>query len=240
MKRLFVSGFVIFLGLAGVLGILFFIFNVNRKARDINNEGITVESRVSISPDGRTLVFDANYESKADVYSYDFENRQVKKLTFKGENYGPTFSPDGRKVIFLSRRGRSEQIYQMDPDGNSQEQLTQSNLSKGKPSFSPDGKFLVFLRRGKDFQGHPFGAKCGTVGIILFDLFTKKEKEIFSNYTCYYTQHLGFLVWKKLFLKLPMISIKLTSMAIFFSNPKTKVTNRQEIITPWFRQAAVR
>lgn len=81
-----------------------------------------------------------------------FENerhlRNVKQLTFGGENAEAYFSFDGGELIFLSNlnnpRGRNFDLYLIGVDGKNLERVTFSETFDGFPMFSPDNKKLVF------------------------------------------------------------------------------------------------
>ena len=61
----------------------------------------TTWSNVSVSPDGKTLIFDM----LGDIYSVAIGGGEATALTAGIEwNYQPTFSPDGSKIAFVSDR----------------------------------------------------------------------------------------------------------------------------------------
>src|SRR4051812_49191819 len=68
--------------------------------------------------------------------------RNIRQLTFGGENAEAYFSADGRKLIFQSTRGGypCDQIYEMNIDGTG---LRKLSTGKGRTTcsyFLPDGK----------------------------------------------------------------------------------------------------
>ncbi|MCK5740205.1 PD40 domain-containing protein [bacterium] len=64
------------------------------------------ESNVIISPDGKTFVFKSNTDGKIDIWSIQWDQSQLKKLT-SGNTNPPAlhFSNDGKKVYYLKSGG---------------------------------------------------------------------------------------------------------------------------------------
>ncbi len=84
--------------------------------------------------------------------------KNLRQLTFSGENAEAYFSSDGDKIIFSSNmhdeKGRDFDLYSIDLDGSELKRITYFEGFDGFPMFSPDGKYLVFasnrnqLKRG--------------------------------------------------------------------------------------------
>jgi dipeptidyl aminopeptidase/acylaminoacyl peptidase len=69
----------------------------------------TTRSNVSVSPDGRTLVFDM----LGDIYSVPIEGGEATALTDGIEwNYQPRFSPDGSRIAFVSHTMINGRLYE--------------------------------------------------------------------------------------------------------------------------------
>ncbi|MGA2184644.1 MAG: hypothetical protein ABSH47_16600 [Bryobacteraceae bacterium] len=98
------------------------------------------------SPDGKTLVFRADRDGKADIYTKSGERGEEKRLTAgNGVNDAPEFSPDGSYIYFQSGRTGTMQIWRMRPDGSAPEQVTSDEFSNAFPHLSPDGRQMAFL-----------------------------------------------------------------------------------------------
>lgn len=110
----------------------------------IESETVTW-SNVDVSPDGKTLVFDA----LGDLYTMPIEGGQATALTADiAWNFQPRFSPDGRSIAYISDAGGADNIWIMNADGSEPAAVTEErNNLLHNVSWSPDGNWLV-ARRG--------------------------------------------------------------------------------------------
>lgn len=101
----------------------------------------TTWSNVSVSPDGRTLVFDM----LGDIYSVPIGGGEATALTDGIEwNYQPTFSPDGSRIAFVSDRAGGDNLWIMHADGSEPHAVSdEAEHLVHNPSWSPDGEYLV-------------------------------------------------------------------------------------------------
>jgi tricorn protease len=111
------------------------------------------------SPDGTSLLFLADRDSRCDLYRATradkslnwWQNRQFKvdKLTDDGEvKSGLRFSPDGAKISYLRSHG---DLYVADPDGKNAKRVVAS-WNRIDYDWSPDGKWLVYAQSDADFN----------------------------------------------------------------------------------------
>ena len=108
----------------------------------------TTWSNVSVSADGRTIVFDM----LGDIYTVPIDGGEATALTQDiAWNFQPTFSPDGSRIAFISDRDGADNLWVMDADGSNARQVSQeeSNLVHN-PAWSPDGEYLAAK---KSFMG---------------------------------------------------------------------------------------
>jgi Tol biopolymer transport system component len=105
---------------------------------------------VRLSPDGRRLATTLEGETR-DVWSYDFANSRLTRLSTEGNNLFPVWTPDGERLVVASDRGGSHQLYTISADGTgSPRALTTDVFIPFPGSVSGDGRLLAFnvLRRG--------------------------------------------------------------------------------------------
>ena len=102
--------------------------------------------RPSLSPDGRSAVFESFVDDNWEIFKVDLETHQVTRLTNnKANDMGAKFSPDGLKIVFSSDRDGNFEIYEMDSDGMNQVRLTTNMAVDVMPVFSPDGESIAFV-----------------------------------------------------------------------------------------------
>jgi len=101
----------------------------------------TTWSDVTVSPDGKTLVFDM----LGDIYAVPISGGEATALTHGIEwDYQPRFSPDGSRIAFVSDRAGGDNLWIMNADGS--EPFAVSDEAEHlvhNPAWSPDGNYLV-------------------------------------------------------------------------------------------------
>ncbi len=103
-----------------------------------------------LSPDGQKVAVQFKVAA-GNVWTYDFNSKLLKQITFDGLNNQPYWSPDGSRIAFASdRAGGEENIYVISSDVTGPvERLTTSENSQSLTSWSSDGKWLVY------YEFHP-------------------------------------------------------------------------------------
>jgi imidazolonepropionase-like amidohydrolase/Tol biopolymer transport system component len=101
----------------------------------------TTWSNVSVSPDGKTLIFDM----LGDIYAVAIGGGEATALTQGIEwNYQPRFSPDGSRIAFVSDRAGGDNLWIMNADGTEPHAVTdEAEHLVHNPAWSPDGNYLV-------------------------------------------------------------------------------------------------
>ncbi len=81
-----------------------------------------------------------------DLYIYDIDKDNEKRITFGLRANNPGISKDGNKIVFLFQKDGSTNIGIVNPDGKEFKRLTFFNNGEQvfNPKFSPDGKYVVF------------------------------------------------------------------------------------------------
>ena len=109
----------------------------------------------SLSPDGKTFVFDTDTTPDIFTIPVDGSAPAVRLTNNQGKNYGPQFLPDGSSILFCSDRSGSMQIWKMKPDGSEPTQLTKEESNNWFPRLSRNGTYAVFVTYPKSVSGDP-------------------------------------------------------------------------------------
>ncbi len=109
--------------------------------RELRQVGSTVPDRMSLSPDGRFIAYDAPSQpgvTERDIYILDAHTGNQWTLEASpGDDTAPFWSPDGRTLVFLSDRNRSTSLWAVPVEnGRAQE----------PPRLIKDGVGRVWLR----------------------------------------------------------------------------------------------
>jgi len=128
-----------------------------RKTEHIRVPNVDALTAIAWSPDGRTVVISGQMTGVSDLFVYDFESKQVRRLTDdKFADLQPAISPDGRTVVFVSDRGAGTTVEQLQ---FSDKTLSTIDVSTGvirnleifknskhiNPHWSPDGQNIYFI-----------------------------------------------------------------------------------------------
>lgn len=114
------------------------------------------ENHPAWSPDGKKIVFDADYDEdgKFEIYTMNADGTDLTRLTTNQANdQFADWSPDGAHIAFSSDRSGQWDIYVMDADGRNQRPLTDDPGWEMFPAWSPDGAQIAFF--ACDPQGLP-------------------------------------------------------------------------------------
>jgi tricorn protease len=117
------------------------------------------EKRPVFSPDGQTLLFVADRDSRSDIWRAVRADKNkawwrnsrftLERLTDDGETKANlTFSPDGSRIAYLRDRG---DLWLADADGRNARKLIPS-WNQLEYDWSPDGKWLVYAQSDSDFN----------------------------------------------------------------------------------------
>jgi len=167
-----------------------------RIARFTVDEGTWMS--LSLSPDGRTLLFDL----LGDIYSVPITGGKAKRiLGGTSMDVQPAFSPDGSRIAFVSDRSGSDQLWIANADGSDPVRL--SRIQSGSvpfPVWTPDGQYILggpnlYHLAGGEGVPVPFGTGVTSFSpdgkraymwnrtgqTLVFDLTTGRSHAIVSN-----------------------------------------------------------
>jgi len=103
------------------------------------------ESGASISPDGRTVAFSAEYEGPTEVYTMPVEGGLPQRITWDGNAAVAGWTPDGRVLVRTGRYSTlpDPQLAAVDSHGG-RELVPLAQAAEA--SYTPDGHTLFFTR----------------------------------------------------------------------------------------------
>jgi dipeptidyl aminopeptidase/acylaminoacyl peptidase len=107
----------------------------------VTSLGESAAARPRWSPDGKTLVFDANGDNDTGIYTVAAAaGAKPSRVVAEGNN--PSWSNDGKRIYYQARG----QIWKVSADGANPEPLLQ-HQSGAQPVESADGKYVLFRSR---------------------------------------------------------------------------------------------
>jgi tricorn protease len=106
------------------------------------------ESHASISPDGSTVAFSAEYEGPQDVYTMPIDGGLPQRRTWDGDALVAGWTPDGRVLVRTDRYSDlpDPKLVAIDATGH-REILPLASAAQG--NYTPDGKTLFFTRNDR-------------------------------------------------------------------------------------------
>jgi hypothetical protein len=110
----------------------------------------------SFSPDGQQIVFSAQVGGLTDLFVYDLEGKQLRRLTNDAyADLQPSWSPDGTRIVFSTDRFSTDlktlgagnyRLALVDPDGSDIRPLPSFEEAKNiNPKWSADGASVFFI-----------------------------------------------------------------------------------------------
>lgn len=127
-----------------------------QKRSDKLLEAMVNDESLSISPDGRTLLFSKadiykNFYIYKDLYLMDLSSRKVSQLTSGLRAADPGFSPDGQKIVFVRNEKGMRSLWITDLKGRAVRLSTEeTDVQYFSPVYSPDGSKLAAAKHDRD------------------------------------------------------------------------------------------
>lgn len=142
----FIGEFMIEIFAAGIITLSALMFSMVRewRYRFIKSRKNKIERYWS--PDESKVCLIAHIGNDRDIYIYDKNSDQTKKLPANAaKNEIPVWSPDSSKIAFVSDRDGDCEIYIWYEKSERLERKTYDPLDNIQPAWSPDGKFLTYF-----------------------------------------------------------------------------------------------
>jgi Tol biopolymer transport system component/DNA-binding winged helix-turn-helix (wHTH) protein len=115
--------------------------------------GTAVVERPRVSPDGRTIVFNTGYESRANLYTVPATGGTPKQLTFfNAFSVEGAWSANGRSVAFGSTEGGKARVWVVNADGSSPRPLSTGDMSEAfEITWAPGDRILYEQTGNQNF-----------------------------------------------------------------------------------------
>jgi Tol biopolymer transport system component len=129
-----------------------FVMNADGSGAKRLTEGLAIDGNPTISPDGKTVVFD-RYEqtsNRSHLWSVAVAGGRLSQLTDgSNDEADPVYTPNGKRIVYTSNadqdaRSDHSDIWAMAPDGSNQKVLVDGVRNESEPDVSPSGRAVVF------------------------------------------------------------------------------------------------
>lgn len=132
---------------------------------------------LSFSPDGRTLYFSDTaeytlYTSYLDVWAWDVEGEQLRRLTRGARAHDPAVEPSGHRMLAVVNALQQNDLAWILPGGQVQRITDNHDFTQyGGPRFSPDGQLFAVSTwvQGGDRDIHVFDREGQHLGALTQD-----------------------------------------------------------------------
>jgi Tol biopolymer transport system component len=102
--------------------------------------------RPALSPDSRSIVFDAGVPGRRQLWRIDTHGGEPELLTFGNfDNHSAVWHPDGERVAFVSNRNGSASIWELTLSGLSLRQRSFGSSDERDPTYSAEGDTLAYI-----------------------------------------------------------------------------------------------
>lgn len=127
--------------------------------------GLGEAAECYFSPDGKTLIGNARLagDRAHQVYTFNIDGTDVRRINDKGEDACSFFFPDGRRLLWTSTRDHADlpkgnysdpnnypqgaELYTSNRDGTDVTRLTNNLHYDAEATVSPDGRWVLFTRQ---------------------------------------------------------------------------------------------
>ena len=112
-------------------------------------EGTLLIERPSVSPDGKSVVFNVGHQGAANLYTMPITAGRPRQLTFLDAfSLTGVWSPDGRRIAFASTHGGTPRVWTIDAGGGIPRALSSGDLSDSFDLAWPHASRILYQQAG--------------------------------------------------------------------------------------------
>jgi TolB protein len=121
----------------------------------------TVRDRYpTLSPDGRTLLFESDRSGRNALYISDADGKNVRLLIASdGEPENGSWSVDGKRIVYHETVGKEFDLFVINADGTGRRNVTNSPFEEAHAHWGPDGRIYFNSDRATSDRTMPWGAR---------------------------------------------------------------------------------
>lgn len=118
--------------------------------------GAFIVNGLSVSKDGKNLVFDAVFERPGwlarGIFMMDMKTKKIKSIVDDMKRaWYPDIQPNGGWVVFHAGKKGADGLFVVHSDGTGKASLIRSGKSDRHASWSPDGKSITYVKGSGDY-----------------------------------------------------------------------------------------
>lgn len=113
--------------------------------REMLSQDVEEAWRPVVGPDGRSIAYIGKSDGQFDVYEYDTQSGETRRLTHTPyDEWDPTYSPDGRSIVYAARADGNWDLFRLRRGDGSVERLTRTSGDEWDPMVARSGRTVVF------------------------------------------------------------------------------------------------
>ena len=112
-----------------------------------------LNTSAAVSPDGSKVAMILSKSGSPNVWVFNADGTNLKRLTTGLEDSSPCWSPDGQWICFATKIAERRRLAKVSASGGPIKTLnTAGAANPTEPDWSPDGKWIAFTRQAGDFD----------------------------------------------------------------------------------------
>jgi len=160
-------------------------------------------AEATIHPKEERIIFTSMRDGDIDLYSMDYEGKNLTRITSEyGYDGGAFYSPNGKQIVWRAWYPSTEEeknkwsnnlekryieavpldIYIANSDGSDKIRLTENGATNWSPSWHPDGKHIIFSSNMDDWRDD-YNAFGSNFELYLINIQSRKISRLTDNKT---------------------------------------------------------